>query len=348
MLYRQVGIAAMTYILPDEILTSEDLENRLSPVYERLSLPAGRLEMMTGIRARRIWPSGTAPSTVSAQAGRRALEQAALAPAEVDCLLHCSVCRDFLEPATSTVVHHLLGLPAQTLNFDISNACLGLLSGIQTAAAMIEAGAIRNALLVSGENSRPLIESTLAFLLNTPNLTRKDTKEAFASLTIGSAAAAVVLRRLQPDEAGHRLLGGVSRSNTDGHHLCRGTADVGMTGASMPLMRTDAEGLLVQGVEVARQTWDQLKLEFAWTERTPELVCTHQVGRIHREKLYQALGLDLAKDFATVETLGNCGSASLPVTTALAAEAGRLKAGTTLALLGIGSGINCTMMGVTW
>jgi len=68
----------------------------------------------------------------------------------------------------------------------------------------------------------------------------------------------------------------------------------------------------------------------------------------HREKLYERLNLDLAKDFSTFERLGNCGSASLPVTTAMAVEAERVKPGDRIAMLGIGSGINCTMLGVAW
>ena len=66
------------------------------------------------------------------------------------------------------------------------------------------------------------------------------------------------------------------------------------------------------------------------------------------EPIYAGLGLDTAKDFPTVEFMGNCGSASLPATAALAVQAGRLKPGQRLAMLGIGSGINCTMLGVEW
>lgn len=350
MRYAHVGLAALAYALPDETWTSADLERRLQPLYRRLNLPDGRLEMMTGIRERRVWPAGTVPSTVSARAGRQALDMAGIRPADVDLLLHCSVCRDVLEPATSTMVHRLLGLAPHALNFDISNACLGLLSGLQVAAGLIESGAIRTALLVGGENARPLLETTLAFLLETPGLTRRDSKDAFASLTIGSAAAALVVRRIEPTDSSpaHRVLGSVSRARTEGNELCRGTADMGMNGSIGPLMRTDSEQLLVQGVEAAAQTWDALKDELSWATDTPALVCTHQVGRIHRERLYARLGLDLARDFSTFEFLGNCGSASLPVTAALALEQGRLQAGMTLALLGIGSGINCTMVGVAW
>lgn len=348
MRYSEVCVETIACALPAEVVTSAGLEERLRPLYERLRLPAGRLELMTGIRERRVWPAGMRPSEAAALAGKTALAQAGVGPEAVDALFHCAVCRDFLEPATATAVHRLLELPGKALNFDISNACLGVLSGMITAANMIELGQIRTALVVTGEQSRPLMEATVEHLLHDGTVTRQSSKNAFASLTIGSAAAAVLLTRRGDSRAGHRFLGGATRCNSRYNHLCQGTSDSGMGGGARPLMNTDSEELLVRGVEVAKETWDVFKQELGWTEATPDLVCTHQVGRIHRDRLYTTLGLDPAKDFATVETLGNCGSASLPATAALAIEAGRLQRGQKLAMLGIGSGINCTMLAVEW
>jgi 3-oxoacyl-[acyl-carrier-protein] synthase-3 len=47
-------------------------------------------------------------------------------------------------------------------------------------------------------------------------------------------------------------------------------------------------------------------------------------------------------------THGNMGPAAMPTSLAMADEAGRLKAGDHVGLLGIGSGLNCTIMSVTW
>ncbi len=54
MRYQHVCIESLGYTLPDEIVTSDEIEARLSPLYERLRLPQGRLELITGIRERRI------------------------------------------------------------------------------------------------------------------------------------------------------------------------------------------------------------------------------------------------------------------------------------------------------
>ena len=73
---------------------------------------------------------------------------------------------------------------------------------------------------------------------------------------------------------------------------------------------------------------------------------THQVGSAHRRLLLETLGLDPEQDYPTVETLGNIGSVSLPITFALAEEAGFIEPGQKVAMLGIGSGLHCSMLGV--
>ncbi len=349
MLYRQVNIAAINGKLPPEAVTSADIESRLKPVYERLKLPEGRLELMTGIRERRFWAPGTLPSEAASLAGEAALEASGIPREKIGCLLMCSVSRDFLEPATATVVHNRLGLPSRAEVFDVSNACLGFLSGMIVLGNMIELGQVEAGLLVSGENSRPLLESTIEKILNDETLTRRTVKPLFASLTIGSGAVAAVLAKRGLTGSGHRLLGGVSLAATEHNDLCRGGNPAsGMTDGSETLMNTDSEMLMQCGVEAAAKTWKLFLSETGLSESDFSCYCTHQVGRAHKKLLCEKLGIDIGKDFATLETMGNVGSVSCPVTLAAAVESGALKEGETAAMLGIGSGINCTMLGVKW
>ena len=67
--YSRVCLDTFGYQLPPRILTSAEIENRLAPLYERLRLTPGRLELMTGIRERRLWPPGTKPSEAAILAG---------------------------------------------------------------------------------------------------------------------------------------------------------------------------------------------------------------------------------------------------------------------------------------
>ena len=345
MRFDAVRIAGLGHDLAPEVVTSEELEERLAPVYDRLRLRTGRLELMSGIRERRFYPPGERPSAIAARAGERALEDSGVDRASIGVLIHASVCRDFLEPATATVVHHALDLPQTCQVFDLSNACLGVLNGIVLAARMIEAGAIEAGLIVSGEDGRGLVDETVRALLADESLTRESIKPAFASLTIGSGGAAVVVTRASDDDRRGRLRGGALLAATEHNVLCQGDKDGSVAG---PLMTTDSEALLQAGNALAGRTFERLLTELEWTRADVERVVTHQVGAAHRRLLFETVGLDVALDFPTVETLGNTGSAALPAALSLAAEDGFLEAGQRVALLGIGSGLNCLMLGLEW
>ena len=344
MRFRHACIESLATVLPEEIWTSAAIEERLRPLYERLKLPAGRLELMTGIKERRMWAAGTKPSDASAKAGKAVLQRSNLKPEQVEAFIHCAVSRDMLEPATASFAHHKVGLGAACQVFDLSNACLGFLNGLVTLGAMIDSGQIRCGMVVAGENGRPLVEQTVQHLLTAP-LNRNEIKPFFANLTIGSGAVAAIVchEDLLPAGPKHRLLAGAYLSATQHSELCQGdTSGQGLQ------METDSEQLLVAGVEVARETWLKFGQETGWSRATPDHIICHQVGSTHRRKLYETVGLDLAKDFSTFETLGNTGSAALPAALALAADQGVVQPGHKVALLGIGSGINSLMLAVEW
>jgi 3-oxoacyl-[acyl-carrier-protein] synthase-3 len=345
MRFRHACIESIASVWPDEVWTSAAIEERLRPMYERLKLPFGRLELMSGIKERRMWPAGTRPSQASALAGRAALAKSRLPKERMAVLMHGAVCRDMLEPATATFVHHELGLGPQTQVFDVSNACLGFLNGLTILSAMIDAGQVRAGLVVSGENGRLLVERTIQLLLER-QLDRNAIKPFFANLTIGSAAVAAVVcheDELPPGSPRHRLTAGVCRADTSHGELCQGDA----AGGGLE-MQTDSEELLAAGVAVAKEAWSEFKRETGWGEGTPDRFICHQVGSAHRRKLYETLGLDLAKDVSTFEALGNTGSAALPASLVQAVDTGALREGQKAALLGIGSGINCMMLALEW
>src|SRR3954462_12477977 len=178
MRFENVCIESLAVALPEEKWTSAGIEERLRPLYERLKLPDGRLELMTGIRERRMWPEGTRPSDASAAAGRAVLAKSALTADRVELFIHAAVSRDMLEPATASFAHRKIGLPPTAQIFDVSNACLGFLNSLTLAASMIEAGQIRCAMIVAGENGRPLVEQTLRTLNERP-LSRNEIKPYF-------------------------------------------------------------------------------------------------------------------------------------------------------------------------
>lgn len=343
-LFENSCIEGIAYALPGETFSSDLIEETLRPVYERLRLPTGRLELMTGIRERRIWPKGTKPSEAASLAAQNLLRDCPVPLSEIDLICHAGVSRNRLEPATAAYVHRDLSLAPHTQILDLSNACLGFLNAVVMAAGMIEAGLMRRVLVVAGENGEPLLRSTLNALLNAEDLTRKSIKPYFANLTIGCGAVAALVTH--KDIATKRFVdlnAAISMTDSSQVHLCEGDS----TGGEGLMMQTDSEGLLEAGISLARKCFDNFLKVTGWCHETPDRIICHQVGKTHHQKLYDALDLDRAKDFATYPYLGNVGSVSLPITLATAREQGVLSQGQRLALLGIGSGLSTCMMAAT-
>ena len=339
MKFKNVVIESLGYALPQECWASEFLERKLAALYERLKLPYGRLELMTGIRERRFWNAEFKPSAASALAGEDVLKKTKIERNQLDLLIHAGVCRDRLEPSTAAYVHRLLRLPSRTQIADVSNACLGFLNAMILAAGLIESNQIQSALVVSGENGRPLVEWTIKELTS-QNFSRNEIKPFFANLTIGSGAVAAVLCHRSLSPQGLKLLSSTVETNSEACELCEG----GSAGSLGLQMQTDAEELLEAGISLAKNTWIHFKNETQWDENSTQRFVCHQVGKQHRNRLYEALNLDLSKDFSSFEFLGNVGSVSLPITLALSLEKRPPIPAEKIALLGIGSGLSSMMI----
>ena len=222
---------------------------------------------------------------------------------------------------------------------DFANACLGFMNGVEVAGQMIEAGLVDYALIVDGENSGDIVENTLRRLL-APDATSQDFWDNFATLTLGSAAVAMVLGRADRSRTSHRVNGSVGLADTDNNRLCIGTSE---------RMVTDSTKLLKAGVALARRTWVRAAEELpGWNAAQIDQYICHQVGKAHLTALCDALSIPFARCFPTYMTFGNVGPAAVPLTLALAEEAGRVRPGDHVALMGIGSGLNVSMMSVTW
>ncbi|TWT90607.1 3-oxoacyl-[acyl-carrier-protein] synthase 3 [Pseudobythopirellula maris] len=341
MRFRHVCLESVAHVLPEEAVTTAQIEERLAPLYERLRLPAGRLELMSGIRERRFFPAGTRPGDVSIRTANLAIEKSGLSREHFGALVHGSVCRDHLEPATACRVHHETGLPSRCDVFDVSNACLGVLTGAVQIAGMIELGHIDAGVVVGTECGRSLVEDTIASLNADESLTRSAVKDSIASLTIGSASAAMVLCHERLSQTGNRLETAWRLADTSHHTLCRSE---GLSQA----MRTDSERLMRAGVALGAEAFEGFLQESGWDRQQIDRTVCHQVGAAHRKMMLAEMSLDPAKDFATLEWLGNTGAAALPSAVSIAEESGAIEAGDRVALLGIGSGVNCLMIGVDW
>ncbi len=345
MKYSHVFIDAIGYELPPVVVTTQELEARLRPVYEALRLSEGQLEALTGIIERRWWEPGYPPSRGAVMAARKALAMSQVRPQDLQVLIYAAVCREEFEPATACRVAAELGLNPETI-YDISNACLGVLNGIVDLANRIELGQIRAGLVVSCETAREINDTMIETMLQTPNMDMFT--KSLATLTGGSGAVAVLVTdgSFNP-EPRRRVLGGIMQAAPEYYGLCRWGLQ-GMLTALRQFTSTDSVAVLRYGVELGLRTWNAFLSRLGWAADTVDKVICHQVGASHRESILKTLGIAEDKEFSTYPFLGNMGTVSLPLTAALAEEREFLRPGDRVGFLGIGSGLNCLMLGVDW
>lgn len=344
--YHNVYIEALDYELAPVVVATADLEARLEPLYRELRIAPGQVQAMTGIRERRWWEPGYPLSRGAIAAGRKVLESTAIRPADIGALLYTGVCREQFEPATACRVADGLGIGGAVVVQDISNACLGVLSGMLDIANRIELGQIRAGLVVSCESAREINEEMISRMLAERNM--QQFAGALATLTGGSGAVAVLLSDGSFGGKGHRLLGGVTMAEPQHHGLCLWGVRPDTSGGYRQTMTTDGVNVMNHGVELGRRTWQAFLPEVGWQADQVDRVICHQVGSAHQAMILETLGIPEDKDFTTFEYLGNMGTVSLPLTAALAVERDILLAGDKVAFLGIGSGLNCMMLAVEW
>ncbi len=347
----QVYLESSAYVLPDEKITTSFIEEQLEEYYQLHQLPLGRLEFLTGIRSRYIWPSHTRSSDAVVKAGQLVFQDWAtkqhqdqeVLRSQIDALIFASVSRDQLEPAMAARVHGELGLSPDCLFFDLSNACLGIIQAWMMAFDFLQSGKMKKILVVGFEQSRDVLFNTIE-KIRKECPSRKEVKSLLANFTLGSGAYASLLTHksyLNHDRYECSFFGGVYQADSSAHDLCVG-GHGGKDHATM--MQTQSELLLNRGLELAQKTWRSYRDYFHQRLISPELTITHQVGDVHSMKLYQSLELSRHTDISSYPEWGNIGPLSLPMTLKKALEEQHLIKKEIL-LMGIGSGLGCLFLG---
>ena len=333
--HQHSGILSLAAVEAPRVVTSDWIDEQLAETYQRNGLRPGLLAGLAGIEERRWWDDDVSFTDAAAMAGRAAIEQAGIDPSKIGILISTSVCKENLEPSVACAVHHQLGLSTSCLNFDIANACLGFINAMHLAATMLDAGTVEYALIVDGEGSRYTQQTTLERLRD-PKSTAGDVFAEFASLTLGSGAAAMVMARKNRHGNVHRLIGGVARAGTEHNSLCIGNLD---------RMTTDTHGLLVAGLDLAADAWDASKTDFDWTDGLDWYIF-HQVSKVHTTMLCDRLAIDSTKVPLTFPKYGNVGPAAVPIT--LASVQDQIEPGQRVLCMGIGSGLNTSFSEILW
>lgn len=340
MLFNGVSILSVADIEADEVVSSESIEKELYPYIQKFTQRPNFISSLTGIKERRVWGEKELQASESGtKAAILALEKANIDKSKIDLIINTSVTRDFIEPSVASLIHGNLGLRADCINFDISNACLGFVNAMDMASSLIEAGKVNYVLITNGETTKVFLKNAMEFLKR-DDVTEKDFKDVFANLTMGSGAVAMVLckNELAPADA-PKIISSVAMCDTEDEHnkLCTGQTDK---------IITDGSKLLTYGLQLAIKTRKFGFEKYDWNKKQFAHYVCHQVGEIYSRKVMEAWEEYFSKFYQTYPNFGNMGPASVIFSLSKAMTDGTIKKGERVLLGGIGSGINCNLMEV--
>jgi 3-oxoacyl-[acyl-carrier-protein] synthase III len=187
-------IESLGIYLPSKIVSTDEV---LRGCKVRLRFP---LERVTGIEFRHVAGENEFSVELARAAIVDCLSRSKYGAHEIDLVISCDTShstgflRHSVEPSTALKLRDELGL-ANALAFDVTNACAGIFTALVIVQCMLETGAIRNALVVSGEH--------ITHLVRTAQLEIENFRDPrLACLTLGDAGVALVLERSRNGEAG--------------------------------------------------------------------------------------------------------------------------------------------------
>jgi 3-oxoacyl-[acyl-carrier-protein] synthase-3 len=265
------------------------------------------------------------------EAAKHCLEVNGASLDEVDLVICGGIARQYFEPATAMEVAAKLGLE-RTHAFDVTAACVGHLEAIQAAAGyLLLHENYRTALVCTSELSRGFLSYDIQSV--------RDLYMKAAGLTIGNAAACVLLRSTPWPGGGVRLLQIDTYTAPDHWHLCQVPIDGTFVSSSVELMRL---GKLIP--PFVKERLESL----GWKPEDVDHYIFHQPSEIMVRKIIEDCGVDPKKGVYTHGTYGNTASASVAVTFNQLLQERELKAGDKLVFGSAAAGYSMVMATGLW
>lgn len=294
--------------LPPKVLTNRDLEQMFETSDEWIV-------NRTGIRERRV---GGTTVGLSIESGRRAIEMAGIDPGEIDALILATTTPDRAVPASSAAVQNELGLRCGA--FDINAACSGFVYGLVVGHGLIAMGAKK------------------VLCIGTDTLARiTDWTDRNTAILFADGSGAVVLENV---EGGGQLLGW----------------DLDADGSAERFLYAETGGFIqMEGKEVFRRAV-RIMVDSATksmdhagvTADEIALVVPHQANIRIISAACDRLGIPIEKAATVLHYTGNTSSASIPLAMNDALDAGRVKKGDLVLLVGFGAGMTAASALLRW
>ncbi|GIO06306.1 3-oxoacyl-ACP synthase III [Brevibacillus reuszeri] len=316
---RSVGILATGSYTPDRVLTNFDLEKMVDTSDEWIV-------SRTGIRERRISSSEQASSDLAFEAAKRALEKANISAEQLDMIIVATVTPDMMFPSTACILQEKLGAK-RAAALDVSAACTGFLYGITTATQFITTGMYKYILVVGVE--------TLSKITNY--------KDRNTCVLFGDGAGAALIGEVNEGFGFQSFELGADGSG--GPLLCQ-PAGGSRIPASSESVENNLHYLSMAGgevfkfaVRVMNSATEAVLTKAGITKEEIDLLVPHQANKRIIDAAVQRFGLSEEKVAINLDRYGNMSSASIPVALDEAVQAGRVKEGDHIVLVGFGGGL---------
>jgi 3-oxoacyl-[acyl-carrier-protein] synthase-3 len=341
---RRAAILATGAALPEAAVTTEELVARHGH-----AVSAAAVRKVFGVESRRVAGPGVADSDLLAEAARRCLARAGLAPERLGKLIVTKFLGDRLLPMTASLTQRKLGTGMAFQAFDVDGGTNAFLQALEVAANAVAAGD-EWVLVASGGVVNRLV-------------TRSDPRHAFL---YGDGAGAVLVGPA-PEGAGAGAPAGrrgpcieASAVFTDprAFDFARGfemrklaARDLHTTreyGALFDLYRSgDWKELRPLVLEAAgRVTAEVLSRAGVGLEAVDLVLVTENHGRL-RSAVLEHLGVPPERTLSLLAECGNTMSAMLPLLLDRALTTGRLRPGGRVLLVSVGEGLSCGAMVAT-
>lgn len=305
--------------LPDHVMTNAEMEAKVETSDEWI-------RTRTGIRERRIAADDVGAADMGAAAARIALEEAGLAPEDLDMILVSTATPDRLLPSTACDIQALLGA-GNAGSYDFATACSGFLYGISTATGHIAAGQAENVLVICTEKMSSIVDWT----------------DRTTCVLFGDGAGAAVVRPATGDGSG--ILSSFMKSDgTLAELLYRPAGGVRIP---IDIAVLDERGHYVKmaGPEVFKNAVRSMceaaenALSRAGVSGSDiDLLVPHQANMRIIESTAKYAGISMDRVFVNVDRYGNMSSASVPVALDEAREQGLVGEGSLVLMVAFGAG----------
>lgn len=297
---------------PERAVTNDELSGFLDTDDEWIS-------SRTGIRSRRVCTHETC-SDLAEAAARAALEDAGVAPCELDLIVCTTITADDVTPSCAAVVQQRLGATCPA--FDLNAACAGFVFALDVAHGYFARGAAERVLVVSAEKMSRMVDWT----------------ERSVSVLFGDGAGAAVL-----GAGGESPL--YTKLTTRGSHdtlWCpnmQGNSPFDETPRPEPFLHMRGQEVFKFAVTSICADVRQMCQETGIAPDEVDLYVFHQANKRILDSAVEKLGLDRSRVAYTIQDSGNVSSACIPLTLDTLNREGRLHEGDLVCLSGFGAGL---------